>query len=640
MVNSKNAEGDSVSQRKDGAKRASPRTRLAVTSMTALGVVFGDIGTSPLYAFRMCFSEHSGISPSPENVLGVMSLVFWTLTIIITVKYLLYILLADLNGEGGVLALMALSLNGKVPQQTGGFIVFLGLAGAALLYGDGMITPAISVLSAVEGLAVATPSFDRAVIPISLLVLVGLFSLQSRGTRAIGQLFGPIMLVWFLVISILGAVWIFSQPQVLMAVDPRHAVDFLFQNGWAGFLVLGFVFLVATGGEALYADLGHFGIKPIRYGWFCIAMPAILINYFGQAALILSRPEAASQSFYSMAPSWSLYPLVGLATLAAIIASQAVISGAFSLTYQAIRLGFLPRLPMKHYAEEAEGQVYVPIVNAVLLLSSCLLVIGFRSSESLAGAYGLAVSATMVITTILANVTFAKRWGWFLATLPSIGFLVLDSTFLAANLVKLEEGGWFPALIAILVFIVMSTWAMGRRLEEERLNPLEKSAGDLVETIRQTKPFRTPGTAVFLDSRGLGIPRTLSAYYEHTHALPEHIVLMTVVTDPIPRVPIEQRVTTLQISDDILRVNAHYGFMQTPNIPAVLKKLDDSLVEYISQEITFFVGRQTGHVTQAKGMSTWRKLLYAFMTRNAEEHIRHYHIPADRVLEIGVRYRL
>jgi KUP system potassium uptake protein len=620
--------------------KQSPHTRLALSSLAALGVVFGDIGTSPLYAFRLCFSEATGIAPHPENILGVLSLVFWAITIVITVKYLLYILLADFNGEGGVLALMAVGLGGRVPQQTGGVVVALGLAGAALLYGDGMITPAISVLSAIEGLAIAAPQFDHAVIPLSIVILIGIFAVQRHGTKRIGHFFGPIMLVWFIVIAALGIFWIVGQVEVLSAIDPRHGIRFLIENGWVGFMVLGFVFLVVTGGEALYADLGHFGLKPIRLGWFCIAMPAILLNYFGQAALMLSRPDQVEHSFYSMAPHWFLYPLVAIATLAAIIASQAVISGAFSLTYQAIQLGFMPRLTVKHYAADGEGQVYVPVVNGFLLVSTCFLVVGFGSSDSMAGAYGLAVSATMVITTILANITFARRWGWFLATLPSLFFLCFDFSFLAANVVKLEDGGWFPALIAILMFGVMTTWAMGRRVEEKRLSALGKSAEGLIESVSGKSAVRTPGTGVFLDSRGIGFPKTLAAYYEHTHSLPERVILMTVITDPVPRIPLDQRVNTLDQGSGILRVNVHYGFMQTPNLPAVLNELDDVSAEYRPEETTFFVGRQTGHVTQAKGMPIWRKQLYAFLTRNAEEPIKHYQLPADRVLEIGVRYRL
>ena len=616
------------------------RRHLALTSLTALGVVFGDIGTSPLYAFRLCFSETSGLAPHPENIFGILSLVFWAITVVITVKYLLYILLADFNGEGGVLALMALGLGGRVPQQTGGFVVALGLAGAALLYGDGMITPAISVLSAIEGLALATPALDDAIIPMSLLILIGVFAVQRNGTKRIGHYFGPIMLIWFLVIGVMGVSWIASNPDVLQAVDPRHGIRFLLSHGWVGFLVLGFVFLVVTGGEALYADLGHFGLKPIRLGWFLIAMPAILLNYFGQAAFMLENPGQFSHSFYAMAPTFLLYPLVALATLAAIIASQAVISGAFSLTYQAIQLGLMPRLKVKHYAEDGEGQVYVPVVNGLLFVSACLLVVGFRSSDSMAGAYGLAVSATMVITTILANITFARKWGWFLSTLPSLFFLTFDLSFLGANLVKLADGGWFPALVAIVMFAVMTTWAMGRRLEEKRLSGLGQSAESLIEGGVQARAIRTPGTGVFLDSRGIGFPKTLAAYHEHTHSLPERIILMTVITDPVPRVALAKRVNTVEQGEGILRVNVHYGFMQTPNLPAVLNSLGNEGVEYTPDQTTFFVGRQTGHVTQAKGMPIWRKQLYAFLTRNAEEPIKHYQLPADRVLEIGVRYRL
>ena len=609
-------------------------------AIAALGVVFGDIGTSPLYALRMCLSALPGGSVDAGAILGVLSLVFWSITVVITIKYLVYILRADLNGEGGVLALMVLSLGGRTPTQVGGLWMALGIGGAALLYGDGMITPAISVLSAVEGVGIATPALRNAVIPISLVILVLIFAFQRHGTKRIGRFFGPIMLVWFFVLGGLGAYWIFQQPLVLGAVDPRLGLTFLSENGELGLMILGFVFLVVTGGEALYADLGHFGVKPIRRGWFWIAMPGILLNYFGQGALILERPDSVAHSFYSMAPQWMLYPLVGLATIAAVIASQAVISGAFSLTYQAIRLGFMPGLKVRHYAPDGEGQVYFPTVNRILLVASCLLVVLFRSSDELAGAYGLAVSGTMVITTVLANVAFARRRGWIGPTLLSIIFLAFDGTFLAANLSKIEQGGWFPALVAALAYIMMSTWMSGRKQEAARLSSMEQTPEQFEKALNSNPPVRTPGTGVFLDSRGTGIPGTLSAYWAYTRSLPEQILFATVITEPTPRVPLNRRIDTHWVAGGVIRVNIRYGFMQTPNVPAVLSQLPDEIMTYVAGETTFLIGRRTPHVTAAKGMALWRKRLYAFLARNADEPIRRYQLPADRVLEIGLRYRL
>ena len=609
-------------------------------AIAALGVVFGDIGTSPLYAFRMCISAIPGGNVETNTILGVLSLVFWSITVVITIKYLLYILRADLNGEGGVLALMVLSLGGRAPLQVGGLWMALGIAGGALLYGDGMITPAISVLSAIEGVAIATPSLQRAVIPISLVVLIILFAFQRHGTRRIGRFFGPVMLLWFAVLAGLGGYWIFREPMVLQAIDPRLGIWLLSEHGKLGLVILGFVFLVVTGGEALYAALGHFGIKPIRRGWFWIAMPAILLNYFGQGALLIQNPDVVAHTFYSMAPDWLLYPLVGLATAAAVIASQAVISGAFSLTHQAVRLGFMPGLKVKHYAPDGEGQVYFPAINGMLLVASCLLVLLFRSSDDLAGAYGLAVSGTMVITTVLANVAFARTHGWIGPSILSLAFLVFDGTFLVANLSKIEQGGWFPAVVAAGAYMTMNTWMKGRKQESAHLASMEQTPQQFESLISREPPVRTPGTGIFLDSRGGGIPGTLSAYWTYTRSLPAKILFVTVITELIPRVPINRRVQTSLVANDVVRINIHYGFMQTPNVPAVLGQLPDEIITYAPEETTFLISRRTPHVTGAKGMYLWRKKLFAFLARNADEPIRRYQLPADRVLEIGLRYRL
>ena len=613
------------------------QNKVIVTGLLALGVVFGDIGTSPLYAFRLCFSNVTGILPNVDHVMGITSLIFWSMTIVISVKYLLYILRANLNGEGGVLALMALGIEGKNPRETGGVIVFMGLIGAALLYGDGMITPAMSVLSAVEGISVATPEFKHAIIPISIIIIAFIFILQKKGSEKIGLFFGPIMFVWFMVLACLGLIWIIKYPAILMALNPMYALIFLFENGMTGYLVLGFIFLVVTGGEALYADLGHFGLKPIRVGWFYVAMPALLINYFGQASLVILHPENVSHSFYAMAPNWAIYPLVFLATLAAIIASQAVISGAFSLTYQAIRLGFMPRFFMKHYGEDNEGQVYIPIISLILFVSNCLLILMFRSSNSLAGAYGLAVSATMLITTILAFVVFSRRWGKLKSGLLSIFFLMFNVTFFSSNLDKIVDGGWFPIGVAILMLFIMTTWARGRVLEENSLK--ENQSEDKPSSLFGRSLIKTSGVGVFLASRSKGIPNTLKSYCKHTQTIPKQVIILTVVTKPYPRISANRRVLIQEIEPHVIRVNVYYGFMQSPNVPKVLMKIKSEL-SFELKNVTFFVGRQTGNVTRKKNMSLWRKKLYIYLSKNAEEQIIHYKIPSYKVFEIGVRYTL
>ncbi len=510
---------------------------LAATVLATLGVVYGDIGTSPLYALRECFNALHGVPPTAANVLGVLSLVTWSLILVVSVKYLILILRADNEGEGGILALMALAIRveGKTPHA----LLLLGLFGAALLYGDGMITPAISVLSAIEGLSIATPALDRFVVPLTIAVLIGLFALQRRGTGSIGAMFGPITIAWFTVIALLGVASLARSPEILVSVDPRHAIRFFAQNGIHGFLILGAVFLVVTGGEALYADMGHFGRRPIRIAWFSIVLPALLLNYFGQGALLLRDPAHAVNPFYRLAPSWALYPLVGLATAATVIASQAIISGAFSLTWQAVQLGLLPRLRVVHTSEEEIGRIYIPVINNVLFVSTVALVLGFQTSTRLAAAYGVAVTGTMVITTILAFMVMRRLWNW---SLPRAGLvagllLVMDVAFLASNLVKVADGGWVPLLIGAVVVVLMTTWRTGRRLLLERLREQAMiTFEELTARLEARRTLRVPGTGIYMTGHPEWVPAAVSRLMKALNAVHEHMVFFTVLAERVPRV--------------------------------------------------------------------------------------------------------
>ncbi len=519
------------------------RGDLLTHGLAALGVVYGDIGTSPLYAVRECFKEAHGLGVSPDNVLGVLSLIFWALIIVISVKYLAYVTRADNDGEGGILALTALAhpvARGRVKA----IVLLVGLFGAALLYGDGIITPAISVLSAVEGLEVAAPTLQTYIVPVTIVILAVLFWFQRRGTAGVGAVFGPITLVWFGVISALGVWHIAMAPEVLWALNPWHAVTFLLINRWTGFTVLGAVFLVVTGGEALYADMGHFGRRPIVLTWFIVVLPALLLNYFGQGALLLHSPEAVSNPFYRMAPAWALYPLLVLATMAAIIASQAVISGAFSLSRQAAMLGYLPRMRIAHTSASEIGQVYVPGVNAALFVCTIALVMGFKSSSDLAAAYGIAVTITMVITTVLAFWVARHRWGWGLPAALGLTtlFLVVDLAFLGANIIKIRNGGWVPLVVATAVFIVMTTWKRGRQQLGARMRSRSVPLNDFFALMEREHPTRVPGTAIFMTSNPEGTPPALMQNFLHNHVVHEQVVLLTIVTEESARVRGRDRV--------------------------------------------------------------------------------------------------
>jgi KUP system potassium uptake protein len=619
-----------------------PRGRYLFTlCLTALGVVYGDIGTSPLYAMRECFHGDHPVPITHANVLGVLSLFFWSLTLVISIKYLIYVMRADNRGEGGILALMALAqLGTKRGRRVEFAILILGLFGAALLYGDGMITPAISVLSAVEGLEVATPALAHYVQPITILILVVLFWFQNKGTAGVGAVFGPVMVVWFSVLTVLGLVQIVHEPRVLLAVSPSYAVAFMLRDKLQGFLVLGAVFLCVTGGEALYADMGHFGTRPIRLAWFSMVLPALVINYFGQGALLLRDPGASMNPFYRMAPAWALYPMVALSTFATIIASQAVISGAFSLTRQATMLGFWPRVQISHTSAKEIGQIYVPTINWVLMLATIGLVLGFRSSTNLAAAYGVAVTTTMVITTLLAYVVARELWGWsVLASLAvTVLFIIPDLAFFGANLVKIEQGGWFPLMVAAAMFVLMTTWKRGRELLGQRIRDNMVPLRDFYELIRLERPARVPGTAVFMTGNAEGTPPALMHNFTHNRVLHKQNVLLTVSTEEVARVSPEERVTVEELQEGFLRVIARYGFMEEPDIPALLKRRE--IPGCVLEHTTFFLGRETLLAQGREGMSRWRESIFAFMSRNAQRATAFFNIPADRVVEIGAQIEL
>jgi KUP system potassium uptake protein len=616
-----------------------PRGRyLFMLSLAALGVVYGDIGTSPLYAIRECFHGPHAIAPTPANILGVLSLIFWSLIIVISLKYLVFVLRADNRGEGGILSLTALATPIKPAGQSEcWFLIGIGLFGAALLYGDGIITPAISVLGAMEGLNVATPLLEPYVMPITIAVLVVLFLFQSHGTARVGKVFGPVTFTWFIVIALLGLIQIVQQPAVLAAINPRHGVDFFLRNGWHGYLVLGSVFLVVTGGEALYADMGHFGARPIRLVWFAIVLPALLLNYFGQGALLLENPAAAANPFYRLAPAWALYPLVVLATAAAVIASQAVISGAFSLTMQAVQLGFCPRLKIAHTSSREYGQIYIPAVNWALMLGCIAIVLGFRSSSNLAAAYGVAVTSTMVITTLLFYVVARERWGWNLLATGALAafFLVIDLAFFGANIIKVAQGGWFPLLLAALIFIVMTTWKKGRCILSERIQAEARPLEDFLQKITRQPPTRVSGTAIFMNSNAAMMPPALSHNLEHNKVLHERVLFLTVKTEQVPYVAPEERVKTETLSHGLYRIKVLYGFMEDPDIPQVLASLQVRGLVLDLRETTYFLGRETIIATKRPGMALWREKLFSLLSRNATTATAYFGLPPNRVVELG-----
>lgn len=616
------------------------RRGLFPLGMAALGVVYGDLGTSPLYTLRACFG--SGLLPTPANVLGILSLVLWSLIIVISIKYQLFVMRADNHGEGGILALLSQldPWRGRAGRKTS-LLITLGIFGAALLYGDGVITPAISVLSAVEGLELSAPALQDYVVPITVAVLAVLFLLQKRGTGGIGSVFGPVMMIWFCILGVLGVLAILRNPEVLQAFSPWYAIQFFLHNGVIGFLVLGAAFLALTGGEALYADMGHFGLQPIRLGWFGLVLPALMLNYLGQGAIILDSPGAAAHPFYALAPAgWTILPLVAIATVATVIASQGVISGAFSLASQAVHLGQMPRVTIVQTSATKAGQVYVPSINRVMMVVTIALVVGFGSSEALAGAYGIAVSTTMVITTVLTYFVMRQKWAWrWPAAFAVTGFfLCFDVPFFAANLLKIMQGGWFPLTAGLLVFVVMSTWGTGRRGLIDRLRERTQPLSAFMGRIRDDWPPRVPGTAVFMTAPNLGTPPVLQYHLEFNQVLHERVILLTIMTRDIPYVPTSERIEVEPLERGIYRVFLYYGFMQTPNVPLALQFCERHGLDIDIDSLTYYLGRET--LVGAGGvpkMMAWREKLFAFMARNALRATDFYRIPPQRAIEIGIR---
>ena len=617
---------------------------LAVLSLAALGGVYGDIGTSPIYALRESLHLSHGIEGTAANVLGVLSLIFWSLILVISVKYLGFVMRADNRGEGGIMALTALvSPPGGEAKGSRKWLVLAGLFGAALLYGDSMITPAISVLSAVEGLEVATPVFGPYVIPITITILVGLFSIQRRGTAKVGALFGPIVLIWFLTLGVLGASHIADNPAVFKAINPVHAIAFFQRNGLIGFLVLGSVFLVVTGGEAMYADMGHFGRRPIRLVWFLVVLPALLINYFGQGAMIIAHPETIEQPFYMMAPRWALYPLVGLTTVATVIASQAVISGAFSLTRQAVQLGYLPRMRISQTSSREIGQVYISGINWLLMIGSIGLVVGFGSSSRLAAAYGVAVTTDMVFTTILFGYVALQRFRWptWTVALLVAGFLVVDLAFWGANLPKIPHGGWFPLIVAAGILVLMTTWRIGRIVLVRQLKGRGLPVDLLVRNMVQHPPHRVPGTAVYMHSGVRQTPPALLHNLKHNKVLHERVVLLRVVTEEVPYVPREERIRCEDLGAGFFAVKVSYGFSQDPHIPAALAQCPaDAGIEFKPMETSYFLGREKLIAVKGPPLRLWRARLFALMSRNSLGATDFFRLPPNRVIELGTQVEL
>ncbi len=617
---------------------------IVTLSLAALGVVYGDIGTSPLYAMKESFIAHEGITVAPEHILGVLSLIFWSLMIVISLKYLAFVMRADNNGEGGILALTALIVpkHENAVRHGRRVLIMIGLFGTALLYGDGMITPAISVLSAVEGLDIATPALRPYIIPIAIGILLGLFMIQRHGTGKVGSIFGPVMVVWFTTLALLGVIHIAQTPSVLAALNPIHAARFILDNKLTGFLALGSVFLVVTGSEALYADMGHFGKRPIQLAWFALVLPALVLNYFGQGALLITTPSAITNPFYLMAPSWALWPLLVLATAATIIASQALISGAFSLTMQAVQLGYLSRVRILHTSETESGQIYIPAINWALMIACVSLVLGFKSSSGLADAYGVAVATTMVITTMLFFTVTRSEWKWSWAASISISalFLSIDLVYFGANLFKVPTGGWFPLVIGFAVFMVMTTWKRGREILASRLRRGELPIERFIGSIATNPPTRVPGTAIYLSSRPGATPPALLANFRHNEVLHENIMLLSIRTSDTPRVPQARRARVWDLGDGFFQVMLNYGFMEEPQVPQALFSIVHPGFGVREEHTTYILGRETVVATELEGMALWRERLFAFMIKNATNAASFFHLPPSQCLEIGVQVEI
>ncbi|MEQ1721637.1 MAG: potassium transporter Kup [Pseudobdellovibrio sp.] len=622
---------------------AQPQTtkyKLLLT-LAALGVVYGDIGTSPLYALKEAF-HHSHLLPTPENIMGILSLVFWSLIVVISVKYLAFILRADDSGEGGILALTSLiksKSTNQLSENAKTILVLIGVFGAAFLYGDGIITPAISILSAVEGLSIITPLFNPYIIPITIIILVLLFSIQKKGTGSVGKIFGPVTLAWFLVMGALGAYNIVLNLEILKAINPYYAYQFFLLNSFVGFVVLGSVFLVVTGGEALYSDLGHFGLEPIRRAWFFVVLPCLLLNYFGQGSFLLSNPAGIVNPFYSMAPSWFLFPLVILATLATTIASQALITGVFSISMQAVQQGYLPRLFISHTSEKEFGQIYIKNINYLLMIGCILLVLTFKTSSNLAAAYGIAVTLTMIITTLLFYIVAVYRWNWniYAVTAMCTVFAIIDLGFLGANLLKIVDGGWFPILVGVAGFVYMSTWKRGREILAAKLAEKQMPLDLFFKKIEDEKIHRSEGIGVFMTRSLSSTPLALVQTAEHLKAVPKNLIFVSVLIKSKPHLSLEERYQYTEVNKNCYQLTINYGYLEKPNIPEVFDSIKEANSIFDKDKASFFIGRENIFATELEGMALWREKLFSFMFRNELPATQYFELPKNRVIEVGTQ---
>jgi len=641
---SSNSENDSPDESKGELPLPRLNKKVIFLAIASIGVVFGDIGTSPLYAIKACFHGKHAIDPSMMNILGVLSLIFWSITVVVSIKYLTFILRADNRGEGGIFALVSLlnTSEKKLSRFIQAVLLFAAILGAGLLYGDGVITPAISVLSAIEGLEVATKAATPFIVPLTCIVLVLLFSLQRKGTANIGKLFAPVMVFWFVAIGFFGLVQITREPTVLLALNPVYALEFFINNGMHGIVVLGSVVLCITGCEALYADLGHFGRNAIRLSWFSFVFPSLLCNYFGQGALLLAHPEMNINPFYKLVPELFLYPMIGLSTAATIIASQALISGVFSLTQQAVQLGLCPRVRIIHTSSDMQGQIYIPFVNYTLMLACIGVVVGFKESNSLAGAYGIAVTGTMIITSLLffLVLTHYRRWPLW-KVMPLVGiFIAFDIAFFVGNTFKIVDGGWFPLFVAAIVALVMTTWKKGREELYRNLIGARLPVESFLADLPRSHIPRVSGTAVFMTLSPLGTPRTLLHNVKHNHVLHEQVVFLSIMAKDTPIVPVSERIKIQDLGQGFYHIEAFYGFMQKPNVPQIMKIAAQYGVITDPMTTTFYLGRETLLTSGKSKMMKWRKLLFALMSRNAGNPTSYFGIPANRVVELGAQVEL
>lgn len=620
----------------------SSKSKWALT-LGALGVVFGDIGTSPLYALRECFTHNPDLQLNEANILGVLSLIFWTLVVVINFKYMWFVMRADNKGEGGILSLMALAMGGASEESTRRAIfLVMGLFGAALLFGDGIITPAITVLSAVEGVKFATPVFSPYVVLIASIIIFLLFAVQRVGTARIGNVFGPVILIWFLAIAASGLNWIIENPYILWSLSPHYAADFFIRNQLLGLLILGTVFLVVTGGEALYADMGHFGKTPVRKAWFIVAFPCLVLNYLGQGAFLLQNPEGIQNPFYLMVPEWAQVSMVVIATMAAIIASQALISGVFSLTRQAVQLGYSPRMNIIHTSSREIGQIYIPFINWVMMIGTLWLVLSFKDSSSLASAYGVAVTATMTVTTILLYFVARHLWDWKRwKALTLFGFfLLIDLAFLGPNLLKIESGGWVPLVVGVVVYLLMSTWRKGRRILAKHMKERSISVEDFLQKITLNPPIRVPGSAIYMSGDTWGVPVPLLHNLKHNKVLHDTIALLTIKTIEVPFISKKERVQIETLGSQFYRIVADYGFMETPKIKHILEACREKGIPFSIQETTFVLGRETILPTGDPNLPVWREKIFAVMSRNAERPTAFFKIPPNQVIEVGIQVEI